>query len=85
VRVPFSLESEHAIPACDAADFDIRGRMVVHGVSMQFIRFAGGPAITAQLLGFGYDVINPAAAILFVGAALMLLPGVLAQREGLRR
>ncbi len=67
------------------ADFDIRGRMVVHGVSMQFIGYAVGPAIAAQLLGFGYGVINTTAAILFVAAALLLLPGVMAQREGLRR
>ncbi len=67
------------------ADFDIRGRMVVHGVSMQFIGYAVGPAIAAQLLGFGYGVINTTAAILFVAAALLLLPGVMAQREGLRQ
>ena len=67
------------------ADFDHRGRMVIHGVSMQFIGYAVGPAIAAQLLGFGYDVINTTAAILFVAAALLLLPGVMAQREGLRR
>ncbi len=67
------------------ADFDIRGRMVVHGVSMQFIGYAVGPAIAAQLLGFGYGVINTTAAILFVAAALLLLPGVLAQREALRQ
>ena len=67
------------------ADFDLKGRMVIHGVSMQFIGYAVGPAIAAQLLGFGYDVINTTAAILFVAAALLLLPGVLAQREALRR
>jgi hypothetical protein len=67
------------------ADFDLKGRMVVHGVSMQFIGYAVGPAIAARLLGFGYDVINTTAAILFVAAALLLLPGVMAQREGLRR
>ena len=66
------------------ADFDHKGRMVVHGVSMQFIGYAIGPAIAAQLLGFGYDAINTVAAILFVAAALLLLPGVMAQREGLR-
>ncbi len=66
------------------ADFDHKGRMVVHGVSMQFIGYAIGPAIAAQLLGFGYDAINTTAAILFVAAALLLLPGVMAQREGLR-
>ena len=67
------------------ADFDLRGRMVAHGVSMQFIGYAVGPAIAAQLLGFGYDLINTTAAILFVAAALLLLPGVMAQREGLRQ
>jgi len=67
------------------ADFDHRGRMVVHGVSMQFIGYAVGPAIAARLLGFGYDVINTTAAILFVAAALLLLPGVLAQRAALRQ
>ena len=66
------------------ADFDHKGLMVVHGVSMQFIGYAIGPAIAAQLLGFGYDAINTVAAILFVAAALLLLPGVMAQREGLR-
>jgi len=67
------------------ADFDNKGRMVVHGVSMQFIGYAVGPAIAAQLLGFGYNVINTTAAILFVAAALLLLPGVLAQRDRLTR
>jgi len=67
------------------ADFDLKGRMVVHGVSMQFIGYAVGPAIAARLLGFGYDVINTTAAILFIAAALLLLPGVMAQREGLRQ
>ena len=67
------------------ADFDHRGRIVVHGVSMQFIGYAVGPAIAARLLGFGYDVINTTAVILFVAAALLLLPGVMAQREGLRQ
>ncbi len=67
------------------ADFDLKGRMVVHGVSLQFIGYAVSPAIAAQLLDFGYDVINTTAAILFVAAALLLLPGVMAQHEGLRR
>ncbi len=67
------------------ADFDNRGRLVVHGVSMQFIGYAVGPAIAAQLLDFGYDVINTTAAILFVIAAILLVPSVLAQREELTR
>lgn len=66
------------------ADFDHRGHIVVHGVSMQFIGYAVGPAVAARLLGFGYDAINTTAAILFIAAALLLLPGVMAQREGLR-
>ena len=67
------------------ADLDLKGRMVVHGVSMRFIGYAVGPAIAAQQLDFGYDVINSTVAILFVAAALLLLPGVMAQHEGLRR
>ena len=67
------------------ADFDLKGRMVVHGVSMQFIGYAVGPAIAARLLGFGYDVINTTAVILFVAAALLLLPGVMAQHDGLNK
>ncbi len=67
------------------ADFDTKGRMVVHGVSMQFIGYAVGPAIAARLLVFGYDAINTTATILFVVAALLLIPGVRAQRERLRK
>jgi hypothetical protein len=52
---------------------------------MQFIGYAVGPAIAARLLGFGYDVINTTAAILFVAAALLLLPGVMAQHDGLKK
>lgn len=62
------------------ADYDHRGHIVVHGVSMQFIGYAAGPYIAAQLLGIGYDVINTTAAALFVLAAILMLPGVLAQR-----
>ena len=65
------------------ADFDLRGRIVVHGVSMQFIGYAVGPFIAAQLLGIGgYDSIYSTATVLFVIAALFLLPGVLAQKAG---
>jgi hypothetical protein len=65
------------------ADFDLRDRIVVHGVSMPFIGYAVGPFIAAQLLGIrGYDRINTTATILFVMAALFLLPGVLAQKAG---
>lgn len=64
------------------ADFDHRGRIVVHGVSMQFIGYAIGPFIAAQLFGAGgYDLVNSTAVALFVVAALLLTPGILAQRE----
>jgi len=67
------------------ADFDHRGRIVVHGVSMQFIGFAVGPYIASQLLGVGgYDLVNGTGVALFVAAAILLLPGVLAQRHHLR-
>lgn len=67
------------------ADFDHRGRIVVHGVSMQFIGFAVGPYIASQLLGIGgYDLVNGTGVALFVAAAILLLPGVLAQRHHLR-
>ena len=67
------------------ADFDASGRMVVHGVSMQFIGYAVGPWIAAQLLGAGgYDLVNFTAAVLFVLAGACLVPGLLVQRAMLR-
>jgi len=66
------------------ADFDSRGRMVVHGVSMQFIGYAVGPFAAAQILRVGgYDGVSSAAVVLFVVAAVLLLPGTLAQRSSL--
>ena len=66
------------------ADFDLRGRIVVHGVSMQFIGYAIGPFIAAQLLELGgFDLINGTSAVLFAAAAVLLLPGLLAQRTHL--
>lgn len=64
------------------AEFDFRGRMVVHGVSMQMIGLAIGPSLAAQLLARGgYDLVNTAGVMLFVAAALVILPGALAQRH----
>lgn len=64
------------------AQFDYRGRTVVHGVSMQMIGLAIGPFAAAQLLvRGGYDLVNVAGAVLFVAAALVILPGALAQRH----
>ncbi|MBT8079058.1 MAG: hypothetical protein KJO31_10830 [Gammaproteobacteria bacterium] len=68
------------------AEFDATGRIVVHGVSMQFIGYAVGPWLAALLLGVGgYDAVNFTAAALFVAAAVFLVPGVFDQRLHLRR
>ena len=67
------------------ADFDHRGRLVVHGVSMQFVGYAIGPYAAAILLTRGgYDLVNGTGAILFAVAALVLIPGLLAQRHTLQ-
>lgn len=64
------------------AQFDYRGRTVVHGVSMQMIGLAIGPFAAAQLLARGgYDLVNAVGALLFVAAAIVILPGALAQRH----
>ena len=66
------------------ADFDSRGHVVVHGVSMQFIGYAVGPFLAARLLGVGgFDAINISASVLFVGAAILLIPGLLAQHRAM--
>ena len=64
------------------AAFDARGRLVVHGVSMQFIGYAIGPFIAASLLGAGgYDLVNGVSVALFLASAVLLAPGLLAQRR----
>ena len=64
------------------ADFDSRGTIVVHGVSMQFIGYAIGPFLAARLLSVGgFDCVNFTAAVLFSGAAVLLIPGLLAQKK----
>jgi len=64
------------------AEFDHRGRIVVHGVSMQFVGYAIGPFVAAQLLTRGgYDLVNTTGVVLFVIAAVVILPGILAQRQ----
>lgn len=66
------------------AQFDHRGTTVVHGVAMQMIGFAIGPFIAALLLTRGgYDLVYTVGAVLFVIAAIVILPGVLAQRQRL--
>lgn len=67
------------------ADFDPRGQTVVHGVSMQFVGYAIGPYLGAMLLTRGgYDLVYGGAVALFVISAVVILPGVLAQRKFLR-
>lgn len=64
------------------ADYDIRGRIVTFGVSMQFLGLALGPFIAAMLLeAGGFDLVNIVGVTLFVLAALMMLPGTLNQRR----
>ncbi len=64
------------------AEFDHRGRIVVHGVSMQFVGYAIGPYVAAQLLTQGgYDLVNTTGVVLFVISAIVILPGILAQRQ----
>lgn len=64
------------------AEFDHRGRIVVHGVSMQFVGYAIGPFVAAQLLARGgYDLVNTTGVVLFVIAAVVILPGILGQRQ----
>lgn len=64
------------------AEFDARGNMVVHGVSMQFIGYAVGPFLAASLLAIGgYDRVYFTAAVIFTVAGVLLLPGILAQKR----
>ena len=64
------------------AEFDYRGRTVVHGVSMQMVGLAIGPFVAAQLLAVGgYNLVNTVGALLFAVAAAVILPGALAQRH----
>ena len=63
------------------ADYDTHGRIVVYGVSMQFLGLALGPFIAALLLeAGGFDLVNISSVVLFVFAALLMLPGTLNQR-----
>ncbi|MDG2089917.1 MAG: MFS transporter [Gammaproteobacteria bacterium] len=64
------------------ADYDIRGRIVTFGVSMQFLGLALGPFIAAMLLEVGgFDLVNITSVVIFVFAALLMLPGTLNQRN----
>jgi len=68
------------------AQFDHRGQTVVHGIAMQMLGMAIGPSIAALLLTRGgYDLVYTAGAVLFIVSAIVILPGVLAQRQHLRK
>jgi MFS family permease len=64
------------------SDFDNKGRMVTFGVTLQLVGYAIGPALAASLLDVGgFDLINSLAIGLFVVAAILLLPGLRAQKS----
>jgi len=64
------------------AELDSNGRTVVHGVSMQFVGFAVGPFMAAQLLSRGgYDLVNAWGVGLFIVSAIVFLPAVVAQQR----
>ncbi len=66
------------------ASFDRRGKVVIYGICMQTAGYAIGPFIAATILGrSNYDNVYTVATILFIASALILIPGLLAQRERL--
>ena len=66
------------------ATLDRRGRVVIYGICMQSLGYAIGPFIAATLLGAGsYDHVYTVATLLFITSAIILLPGLLAQRKRL--
>ena len=66
------------------ASFDRRGKVVIYGICMQTAGYAIGPFIAATILGrSGYDQVYIVATLLFVASAVVLLPGLLAQKKHL--
>ncbi|MFT7461099.1 MAG: MFS family permease, partial [Planctomycetota bacterium] len=66
------------------ADFDQTGKVVIYGISMQTIGYAIGPFIAATILGqSNYNNVYLAATILFIASAILLIPGLLAQKKHL--
>ena len=64
-----------------AGDFDARGKTVGYAISLQMIGLAIGPYIATRLLSTGgFDAGSQAAIVAFLAAAVLMLPGVLAQR-----
>ena len=67
------------------AFFDSSGKLVVQGISMQTIGFAGGPTLAAAVLGRGgHDLVNQLAIALFISAALLFLSAFLMSRRDKR-
>ena len=64
------------------ASFDRRGKVVIYGVCMQSTGYAVGPFIAATILGrSSYDHVYTVATLLFIASAIILLPGLLAQKK----
>ena len=64
------------------ADFDRTARIVTWGVAMQMIGTAIGPSVAAYILSLSnYDNVYMVATVLFIVSALLLLPGLLAQKK----
>ena len=64
------------------ADFDRTARIVTWGVAMQMIGTAIGPSVAAYILNLSnYDNVYMIATVLFIVSALLLLPGLLAQKK----
>ena len=63
-------------------DFDRTARIVTWGVSMQMVGTAIGPSVAAYILSLSnYDNVYLVATVLFIFSALLLLPGLLAQKK----
>ena len=66
------------------ADFDKSGKVVIYGISMQTVGYAIGPFIAASILGYSnYASVYLAGTLLFIGSAILLLPGLIAQKQHL--
>jgi len=77
VIMPYTLST--------AGEFDARGKTVSYAVALQMIGLAIGPYVATRLLSSGgFDAGSMAAIVAFLVAALLILPGVLAQRGRLK-
>ena len=77
VIMPYTLST--------SGDFDAHGKTVSYAVALQMIGLAIGPYVATRLLSTGgFDAGSRAAIIAFLIAAVLILPGVLAQRSRLQ-